>query len=456
MKHIKLFENFVFEALGGLVTSKYDLDDFLDAMDKSVNDIYSSGNTRGRKAIFHLSKDGNFNNLTKENIIKCIILFGNDKYGEYDGVYSASYYTNEYDIIWINLPIEKSTYNKISLDYVFIHEFSHAIDPSQHIPLYRYNPEIVGSHRRSDRIARKNGHENFASMKRDEKANELTVGKAYISDETEREAYPDGIAYLVRGLLSKNPGKKEALKDLIRMKDWHIEKVFPELDVLMASLKNLYDYSQYYRDKLIRRISELVINDLPTNLKKIAFITSYDKLSSITIKLLDPNDFKEIVTTKRLSYEMFPNHEVKSGGILEYHTNFKKMEGNGLKIKTNCFYPLFKILTIAYDPKSSFNNRKEMERLEKWIGICFIDSVGIKVNYSNYQEEIIVGIIKNDEHDLLNKEYIKLESNTAIQTKYKSDFPLGVSNNIITNLTDDHYISAEGNKPMYKILSVEE
>jgi hypothetical protein len=456
MKHIKLFENFVFEALGGLVTSKYDLDDFLDALDKRVNDIYSSGNLRDRKAIFYLAKDGNFNNLTKENIIKCIILFENDKYGEYDGVYSASYYTNEYDSIWINLPIEKSSYNKIRLDYTFIHEFSHAIDPSSDVPHYQYELETKNNNRRSDRIARKNGYENFASMKRDEKANQLTVGKAYISDETEREAYPDGIAYLVRGLLSKNPGKKEALKDLIRMKDWHIEKVFPELDVLMAELKNLYDYSQYYRDKLIRRISELVINDLPTNLKKIAFITSYDKLSSITIKLLDPNDFKEIVTTKRLSYEMFYDYDVKSGGILEYHTNFKKIEGNGLKIKTNCFYPLFKILTIAYDPKSSINNRKEMERLEKWIGICFIDSVGIKVNYSNYQEEIIVGIIKNDEHDLLNKEYIKLESNTAIQTKYKSDFPLGVSNNIITNLTDDHYISDAANKPMYKILSVEE
>lgn len=456
MKHIRLFENFIFESFGGLVTSKYDLDDFLDAMDKSVNNIYSSGNTRGRKAIFYLSKDGNFNNLTKENIIKCIILFGNDKYGEYNGEYSSRYYTDEYDTIGINLPIEKSSYNKIKSDYVFIHEFSHAIDPSQDVPLYRYNPEIGGSHTRSDRIARKNGYENFASMINDEKANKSTVRKAYISDETEREAYPDGIAYLVRGLISKNPGKKEALKDLIRMKDWHIEKVFPELDVLMPFLKKLYDYSQYYRDKLIRRISELVINDLPTNLKKIAFITSYDKLSSITIKLLDPNDFKEIVTTKRLSYEMFYDFDVKSGGILEYHTNFKKIEGNGLKIKTNCFYPLFKILTIAYDPKSStIYDRKEM-RLEKWIGICFIDSVGIKVDGINYQEEIIVGIIKNNEHDLLNKEYIKLESIPDIQMKYKSDFPLGVRNNIITNLTDDHWISAAANKPMYKILSVEE
>ena len=455
MKHIKLFENFVFEALGGLVTSKYDLDDFLDALDKRVNDIYSSGNLRNRKAIFYLAKDGNSNNLTRENIIECVISFDGNNPELYPGKYIN--WSESYNSINIYLPPEKSTYNKILLDYTFIHEFSHSIDPYMDVPHYHYKPGTENNNKRSDRIARKKGYPNFASMFADEKADELTVGKAYISDETEREAYPDGIAYIVRGLLSKNPGKKEALKDLIRMNDWHLEKVFPELDVLMnRSLKLLYDYSQYYRDKLIRRISEIVINDPPTNLKKPSFITTYDKLSSITIKLLDPNDFKEIVTTKRLSYEMFYDYDVKSGGILEYHTNFKKIEGNGLKIKTNCFYPLFKILTIAYDPKSSINNRKEMERLEKWIGICFIDSVGIKVNYSNYQEEIIVGIIKNDEHDLLNKEYIKLESNTAIQTKYKSDFPLGVSNNIITNLTDDHYISDAANKPMYKILSVEE
>lgn len=455
MKHIKLFENFVFEALGGLVTSKYDLDDFLDALDKRVNDIYSSGNLRDRKAIFYLAKDGNSNNLTRENIIECVTLFGDDEYDEYGG--RRIHNSINYDTINVNLPIEKSSYNKIRLYYTFIHEFSHSIDPSTDVPHYQYEPGTKNNNKRSDRIARKNGYENFSKMADDKKLyGTYKQVKAYISDETEREAYPDGIAYLVRRLILKNPGKKEALKDLIRMNDWHLEKVFPELDILMSSLEFIYDYSQYYRDKLIRRISEIVINDPPANLKKIAFITTYDKLSSITIKLLDPNDFKEIVTTKRLSYEMFYDYDVKSGGILEYHTNFKKIEGNGLKIKTNCFYPLFKILTIAYDPKSSINNMKEMERLEKWIGICFIDSVGIKVNYSNYQEEIIVGIIKNDDHDLLNKEYIKLESNTAIQTKYKSDFPLGVSNNIITNLTDDHYISDAANKPMYKILSVEE
>ena len=87
MKHIKLFENFVFEALGGLVTSKYDLDDFLDALDKRVNDIYSSGNLRNRKAIFYLAKDGNSNNLTRENIIECVISFDGNNPELYPGKY---------------------------------------------------------------------------------------------------------------------------------------------------------------------------------------------------------------------------------------------------------------------------------------------------------------------------------------------------------------------------------
>lgn len=269
MKHIKLFEIFVFEALGGLVTSKYDLDDFLDAMDKSVNDIYSSGNTRGREAIFLVAKDGNSNNLTRENIIECVISFsGNDMN------LSAEYINMvPYNSININLPIEKSLYNRILLDYTFIHEFSHAIDPSQDVPHYQYEPGTKNNNKRSDRIARKNGYENFSKMADDEKLyGTYKQVKAYISNETEREAYPDGIAYIVRRLILKNPGKKEALKDLIRMNDWHLEKVFPELDILMSSLEFIYDYSQYYRDKLIRRISEVVINDIPTNLKKPSFI----------------------------------------------------------------------------------------------------------------------------------------------------------------------------------------
>lgn len=452
MKHIKLFENFVFEALGGLVTSKYDLDDFLDAMDKSVNDIYSSGNVKNKEATFFLAKDGNLNNLTHENIIKCIISFNGDDQEFYPARYIQNQKIYDYNRIEIYLPNEKSSYKKILLTYTFIHEFSHSVDPSFDVPHYQNKIE----NRRSDKIARKKGYSNFASIFRDKTVYFEDIMKAYSSDETEREAYPDGIAYIVRGLLSKNPGKKEALKDLIRINDWHLEKVFPELDQLMnRSLKFIYDYSQYYRDKLIRRISELVINDLPTNLKKIAFASIYtNKLSSATIKLLDPNNFKELLT--RSLYN--------EASIIKYHQNFEEIVGNGLKVSPYYLYPLFKV--------------KVEGKFEEWVCICFFDFRRKQLKFKDknlnwvgsgsdrfFKDEIIVQTFTKEDRDRIPHYMNKSQwpesypapsvmdiGSISVNPKYRSKFPLGVYNNAIINLGSE----GELGKPMYKILSVEE
>ena len=454
MKHIKLFESFIFEALGGLVTSKYDLDDFLNALDESVNDIYSSGYVRNKEAIFYLAKDGNINNQTHQNIIKCVISFddradselypGESTHGDISG--------RGYDKITVLLPLEKSSYNKILLDYTFIHEFSHSIDP------YNQNATKPGNIvRRRDRIARKDGYKNFDYMFSDQASDGNKLLKAYLSEETEREAYPDGIAYIVRGLISKNPEKKEALKDLIRMNDWHIEKVFPELNVLInGGLKEFYEHSQYYRDKLIRRISELVINDLPTNLKKIAFITTYNEVNSITIKLLDTNNFKEILTR---------SHSNESS-IIKYHQNFEEIVGNGLEIMPRWLYPLFKV--------------KAEGKLDEWVCICFFDSVRRALTFKDknlnwvgsgsdrfFENEIIVQKFRNNEHDMIKQNLNYLYGrwpdgypspsvrdirDLYVDPMYRSKINLGVHNNAIINLGSKE----ELDKPMYKILSVKE
>ena len=203
MKHIKLFESFLLEGTG-LVTGKYDIDPLVDFL------IKIPVNWGGNSLVAEIKPKG------ASDIDKIYVSMYKNARGDKGSAnnkrnISINYYQDK-----SQAPIQ---YNE--LRQLIAHELSHILDIGIRVIDSKYpnRKDFNNSHKLTREAEWKN----------------------YISDETEREAWPSGLVYVINSLLIEQPEKIEEVKELIRKKDWHIEKVFPELQNMMND-DNLLDH----------------------------------------------------------------------------------------------------------------------------------------------------------------------------------------------------------------------
>ena len=211
MKHIKLFEFFLLEGTG-LVTGKYDIDPLVDFL------IKIPVNWGGNSVVAEIKPKG------ASDIDKIYV----SMYKNSGGTKGSA--NNKRNIsIKYNQDIQ---YNELRM--LIAHELSHILDIGIRVIDSKY------PNRMDPREAQ---------------------WKNYISDETEREAWPSGLVYVINSLLIEQPEKIEEVKELIRKKDWHIEKVFPELQNMMNDDALSYTFSTYgkIRERFFKRLAASII-----------------------------------------------------------------------------------------------------------------------------------------------------------------------------------------------------
>lgn len=286
MKHIKLFESFLLEGTG-LVTGKYDIDPLVDFL------IKIPVNWGGNSLVAEIKPKG------ASDIDKIYVsMYKNSS----NRIGSAN---NKRNIsIKYNQDIQ---YNELRA--LIAHELSHILDIGIRVMDSKY----------PNRMDFNNSH----------KLTREAQWKNYISDETEREAWPSGLVYVINSLLIEQPEKIEEVKELIRKKDWHIEKVFPELQNMMNDDNLSYTFSTYgkIRERFFKRLA--------------ASIITQEKGEIIDIKavIIDYSDDENIIRVKPIKPEeptndnYYASEEIWSkyeSDIYFYEKGIKNIERNRL------------------------------------------------------------------------------------------------------------------------------
>jgi len=249
MKHIKLFESFLLEGTG-LVTGKYDIDllsDFLTKIpvnwsgNSVVAEIHPKGSSDKDNIYVSLNKDGGFAKASANNKKRNISI----KYNQ--------------DIQYMRMMVA--------------HELSHMLDIGIRVMNAKY-PN------------RRDFDNSYYKLTPEEQ------WKNYISDETEREAWASGLVYVINSLLIEQPEKIEAVKELIRNKDWHIEKVFPELQNIINDFDLSYTFSTYgkIRERFFKRLASSIITHKKGEIMdiKAVIIDDSDDETIIRVKPIKP------------------------------------------------------------------------------------------------------------------------------------------------------------------------
>ena len=173
---------------------------------------------------------------------------------------------------------------------VLSHELSHMLDIGVKIMDTKYPDHILDINLNSKRLSNE------------------ALFKKYISDETEREAWPSGLVYVINSLLIEHPEKIEAVKELIRKKDWHIEKVFPEIQNIINYISDVFSSYGKIRERFFKRLAAAIIEHKKGEMIdiKAVIVDDSDKERIIRVKPIKPEGFRfnnYYATPEDLKYE---------------------------------------------------------------------------------------------------------------------------------------------------------
>ena len=281
MKHIKLFESFLLEGTG-LVTGKYDIDRLVDFL------IKIPVNWGGNSVVAEIRPKGASD---KDNIYVSLNKGGGFAKGSANRKRNISIQSNQ-DIQYIRMLIA--------------HELSHMLDIGIRVMDAKYP--------------------NRRDLNNSYKLTREAQFKNYIANETEREAWPSGLVYVINSLLIEHTEKIEAVKELIRKKDWHIEKVFPELQNIINDLS--YTFSTYgkIRERFFKRLAASIITQEKGEIIdiKAVIIDDSDDESIIRVKPIKPEGFRFN------NYDATPEDKKYESDIYWYEKGIKNIERNRL------------------------------------------------------------------------------------------------------------------------------
>lgn len=298
MKHIKLFESFILEGTG-LVTGKHDIDILVDFLMKITPNW-----KKGRRLVAVIKPKGA---QDKDNIH---IFLSNG-----GGIATASA-----DQAKRNITVSAENQDFQYIKMLVAHELSHMFDPGisaiiDKNPNYDYENHWEENHKLTP-------EESF---------------RRYINDESEREAWPSGLVYVINSLLIKQPEKIEAVKELIRHKDWHMEKVFPELQNIINNKILSHVLSKYgkVRERFFKRLASSIITQKSGEIIDIksVIIDDSDDETIPRVKPIEPEGWHPIYDYSRGSHygNMDPKiWEQYSKQINLYNKGIEKIEYNRL------------------------------------------------------------------------------------------------------------------------------
>jgi hypothetical protein len=293
MKHIKLFESFLLEGTG-LVTGKYDIDrlvDFLikipmtEATDGIAAAVIQTKGTYGDREIF-------------------ICLRG--KSAQASGL--SSYHTRT---ITIHSFPGQDIYQ---MRMVLSHELSHMLDIGVKIIDTKYPDHMFDINLNLKRLSKE------------------ALFKKYISDETEREAWSSGLVYVINSLLIEHPEKIEAVKELIRKKDWHIEKVFPEIQNIINDLSDVFSSYGKIRERFFKRLAAAIITHKKGEMIdiKAVIVDDSDDERRIRVKPIKPEGYSGFSGYYTGSYEPTPEVKKYEKDLSLYNDGIETIERNKL------------------------------------------------------------------------------------------------------------------------------
>jgi hypothetical protein len=137
---------------------------------------------------------------------------------------------------------------------------------------------------------------------------------------------------VINSLLIEHPEKIEAVKELIRKKDWHIEKVFPEIQNIINDLSDVFSSYGKIRERFFKRLAAAIITHKKGEMIdiKAVIVDDSDDERIIRVKPIKPEGYSGFSGYYTGSYEPTPEVEKYEKDLSLYNDGIETIERNKL------------------------------------------------------------------------------------------------------------------------------